>query len=248
MPFSDTILQLWENGVLIDKTAEGGSGDKDFLIQSGSRVLVVLHVLAISGTPTVAVDLKNTETASDPLISIGSTSLGAVGVSKFAVQDFTSLMRLSYSVTGGTADFKVTVVVLDGATNVMAGAAVGFATETTLSALKGRADLLSTEATLAAIKAFYSTGTPVDSQVPVSETSGVCLAANAGRKGFALFNNSTKTAYVRMGTSAASATVFWLKMAPGSYYESTLPIYRGDFQVIWDGPDASGFMAVTELT
>jgi hypothetical protein len=78
-------------------------------------------------------------------------------------------------------------------------------------------------------------------------TSTALSAANGGRKGWSVFNDSTAALYVNFGATA-SATAFTVKVAADGYYE--MPgdvVYRGAINGIW-ASDASGAARVTELT
>jgi hypothetical protein len=54
--------------------------------------------------------------------------------------------------------------------------------------------------------------------VPVSGATVTLLAANANRKGASIYNASTGTLYVKLGTGA-SAVSRTIPMASGGYYE-----------------------------
>ena len=70
------------------------------------------------------------------------------------------------------------------------------------------------------------------------------IAANAARKGLAVFNDSTAALYLSMGTTAASLTVFTCKIAAGSYYEVPFG-YTGAVRGIWSA--ATGAARLTEV-
>lgn len=75
--------------------------------------------------------------------------------------------------------------------------------------------------------------------------SATVAAANAARKGGALYNNSVNIAYVRLGAAVASAANFTIAVAASAYYE--LPYnYRGEVR-IFSGV-ATGSWNWTELT
>ena len=88
-----------------------------------------------------------------------------------------------------------------------------------------------------------STGTITS--VASSVTDVTLLAANAARRGFKIFNDSTKTLSVALD-GVASATNFTFKIAAGAFYESRLMDYTGVIHGIWVA--ANGFARVTELT
>ena len=80
--------------------------------------------------------------------------------------------------------------------------------------------------------------------VASSATSVSLLATNANRKGFLLYNNSTKIAYVAF-TATAASTAFTIQMPPQSVFESQ-SLYTRVISGIWAA--ANGNMQVTELT
>lgn len=86
------------------------------------------------------------------------------------------------------------------------------------------------------------------SNVADSASSQTLLAANAGRLGVMIWNDSTQRLLVKCGTTA-SATSASIPIQPQGYYE--LPaapgIYTGIITGIWDA-DASGSARCTELT
>lgn len=87
-------------------------------------------------------------------------------------------------------------------------------------------------------------GTVTNSNVASSATSVTLLAANAGRLGATISNDSGASCYVKMGVTA-SATDFVVKLGPGSYYEVPYG-YDGRIDGIWDA--ASGTARVAEWT
>jgi hypothetical protein len=70
------------------------------------------------------------------------------------------------------------------------------------------------------------------------------LAADAGRIGVILYNESTATAYVKYGTGASS-TSYTVPMGPGSYWEMPSPVYTGALNALWTA--ANGAMMITDL-
>lgn len=79
-----------------------------------------------------------------------------------------------------------------------------------------------------------------------SASSVQLLASTAGRKGASFFNDSTVTAYLKLGTTA-STTSFTVRMSPNSFYELPQPVYTGRIDAIW-ASNASGSMRITELS
>lgn len=82
------------------------------------------------------------------------------------------------------------------------------------------------------------------SNVSSSATSVQLVAANASRRGFSVFNDSTQYLNVKFGTTASS-TSFTVRIAPGQYYEMPQPVYTGRIDGIWDA--ANGAARITEM-
>jgi hypothetical protein len=83
------------------------------------------------------------------------------------------------------------------------------------------------------------------SNVASSATSVTLKAANAGRRGLIIFNDSTQVLYAKYGASA-SATSFTVKIAAGGYWEMPLPIFQGVVDGLWASAD--GNARVTEIS
>lgn len=75
-------------------------------------------------------------------------------------------------------------------------------------------------------------------------TGGTVLASNAARKGASVYNFSTATLYLAMGTAASSAS-FSVAMASNSYFEVPFN-YTGILTGQWTA--ANGSAHVTEVT
>jgi hypothetical protein len=80
------------------------------------------------------------------------------------------------------------------------------------------------------------------SRVTAATTDTSLLTASGGRKGFTLWNNSTASLYLVLGTRAASTTTATFKVDPNGYYESPFG-YGGAVRGIWDA--ANGFAHIT---
>ena len=88
--------------------------------------------------------------------------------------------------------------------------------------------------------------TPALTNVASSATTVALLASNAGRKGMAVYNDSTAILYLKLGATA-SATSFTVAMAANSYYEMPEAwVYTGTIDGIW--ASATGSARLTELT
>ena len=89
------------------------------------------------------------------------------------------------------------------------------------------------------------TETATLSSVSDTASSTTLLAANPGRRGASIYNDSTSTLYVKYGTTA-SATSFTVKLFPDDYHE-VFGGFTGRIDGIWSA-DASGAARVTELS
>lgn len=81
--------------------------------------------------------------------------------------------------------------------------------------------------------------------ITASTSNQTLAAANAARRGVAVYNDSvTATLYIKYGTTA-SATSFTVRLAPGDYYESPFG-YTGQVDGVWTAAD--GAARVTEIS
>lgn len=115
--------------------------------------------------------------------------------------------------------------------------ATGAATEANQTT--GNASLTNIEAATA--KASTSAVTSVSS----SATTVQLLAVNAARKMATFYNSSTAILYLKLGTTASTAS-YTVQLLAGAYYELPLPVYTGRIDGIW--ATANGSVLVTELT
>lgn len=88
------------------------------------------------------------------------------------------------------------------------------------------------------------TGTPTT--VGASASNQMLLAANTLRAGATIYNDSSSTLKLLLGTPA-TATSFTLPIAPGGYYEVPFG-YQGQIDGIWIGGGVTGDARITELT
>jgi hypothetical protein len=80
--------------------------------------------------------------------------------------------------------------------------------------------------------------------VASATTSTALLASNPDRKGFTLYNDGGKIAYVALSASS-STTAFSIKMPAGSFYDFTSMKYTGPLSAVWNG--TGNTMQVTEI-
>jgi len=121
-------------------------------------------------------------------------------------------------------------------------------TVTSLSQLAGQAINLgagtTATGTLRVIEATAATGT--QSNPSLSTTSATLLASSTSRRGATIYNGSTSIVYVRLSSTAASSTVFTIKLYPEDYYE--VPgNYNGDITAILN-TGSTTLVQVTQVT
>jgi hypothetical protein len=90
---------------------------------------------------------------------------------------------------------------------------------------------------------LYSTGT-ANTSVASSASNVNLLALNTARLGATVFNDSTATLYIKLGTTA-SLTSYTVQVAPSGYYEVPYG-YTGNIDGIWSS--ANGNARITEIT
>ena len=105
-----------------------------------------------------------------------------------------------------------------------------------------RATPVAVSGTVTANAVTSATGTL--SSVAASAASSTVLAANASRKGFSIYNDSTAILKIAFAATA-SATAFTVLMQPNAYFENNT-LYTGIITGIW--ATATGNARVTELT
>lgn len=88
-----------------------------------------------------------------------------------------------------------------------------------------------------------STGTTTS--VASSATPVTILAANAGRFGASVYNESTAILYLLLGAGTASATVYTVQLTSGQFYEVPYG-FTGILTGLW--ATANGNARVTEFT
>lgn len=80
--------------------------------------------------------------------------------------------------------------------------------------------------------------------VTANNTAGVLLAANANRKRYSVYNDSTSVMYILEGTGTVSSSVYSYQIPAGGYYNTTE--WLGIVNAIWAA--ANGAAHVTEYT
>lgn len=90
-------------------------------------------------------------------------------------------------------------------------------------------------------------GTATTSSVADSASNVTILAANTGRIGASIFNDSSALLYLKYGATAATSTDYTVRLYPNSYHE-VYGGYTGTLTGIWDSDPGDGAARVTELT
>jgi len=85
------------------------------------------------------------------------------------------------------------------------------------------------------------------SQVADSATDVQILASNANRLGASVFNDSSATLHLGLGTTTVTTTNYTAKLASGAYYEVPGG-FTGELRGLWASDPNDGGAKVTELT
>lgn len=118
------------------------------------------------------------------------------------------------------------------------------------SALKSQPVTAATPLPVALTSTAAATATGTITSVAGSASDGTILAANTGRKGAAIFNDSAAILYLALASGTSSASNYTVQLAPGGYYEVPVSrdgtIYTGVIKGIW--ASATGNARVTEFS
>lgn len=90
-----------------------------------------------------------------------------------------------------------------------------------------------------------SPATGATTSTAATTSAATLKAANTGRKGLTVYNDSSDTLYVLLGAGTVSTTVFTVQMASETYYEVPFG-FAGVVTGIWSG--TNGAARVTEIT
>lgn len=185
-------------------------------------------VVASSALPTGAANQTKQDTGNTSLASIDSkitaVNTGAVVVSSSALP---ALAATSTKQSDGSQKTQI----VDGSGNVIGS---------TTNALDVN---IKSSTSITANPSAPSTSSV--SSVASSATSVTLLSSNASRKKFLIFNDSTQTLYVKLGTTASSSD-YTIQLSSNQWYESFPNDYTGRIDGIWSS--ANGNARITELT
>jgi hypothetical protein len=120
-------------------------------------------------------------------------------------------------------------------------------TITTVSAVTAITNALPTGTNTIGSVNIAASATSTVTNVAAAVTSTTLLAANTSRKGASFYSVAgSATLFIKLGSGATTTTSFTVSIAPGGFYELTLPSYDGIITGIWSA--ATGSVNVTELT
>lgn len=102
-------------------------------------------------------------------------------------------------------------------------------------------------ASLASIDSKLGSSTGTITQQAQSTSSQVLLPANAGRKGFYLYNNSGQKIFVAFAATASSSAFTLLVAANSGYESSQNACYKGIISGVFGG-SGGGNVQITEMT
>jgi hypothetical protein len=108
-------VKQFESRVLIAQAASTGVTTTDFIVVSGSRMLCSLLITAIDPGASIQLTLGNTFSADDGYEIINTISGSSVGRFKAVLSDFHNMFRVTATVIGGNATYKVGISLFDNA-------------------------------------------------------------------------------------------------------------------------------------
>lgn len=121
----------------------------------------------------------------------------------------------------------------------------GAATETSLATVAGAVSSSNMRIVESGLSLPISSSAADTYSISDQATNATILDANASRKGWAVYNDSTSACYVKFGATA-STTSFTVKIEAYGYFEQMgHGIYTGQVDAIWS-TNASGAARVTE--
>jgi hypothetical protein len=225
----------YDLGVSIRLPASGGS------VAGGT----VTNPIRIDPTGTTTQPISGTITVTQGTASSLLASIGGLGTSGSAVVG--APVRIGGSDGTNTRD----ILTDTSGRLIMIGTAANGAAATGNPVLIAGSDgtnartlKTSSDGTLAVSTTPTKSSTGTSSNVSSSATNVTLLSSNANRLGATVYNDSTKTLYLKLG-STASLTSFTVKLTAQAYYEVPAN-YTGQIDGIWDS--VNGNARLTELT
>ena len=204
----------------------------------------------VSGTVTGNQGTPNTTANAWPIKVTDGTNVGSLENTTPTGTEYGLIVRnipsgtqtISGTVTAnaGTGNFTVTQVTAANLNAAIVGTGVAGTPAGGVLTIQGDTGGTPINVSSANTKSATSTVTSVSA----SATSVVVLASNTSRLGATVYNNSSSLAYLKLGTTASTAS-FTIKLFPYCYWEVPFN-YVGEIDGIW--ATASGAALVDELT
>jgi len=114
-------------------------------------------------------------------------------------------------------------------------------------ALESTLEGVATESTLETLLSLLRAPTIPSITIVGQSTSTVTIdGPNVNRRGCIVFNDSTRSLYLKLGP-AATVNAWSVRLLPGGVYELPFPIYTGLITGVW-AADGAGLARITELT
>jgi hypothetical protein len=108
-------IRLYDSQTPIDLATFTGTRQALLNVTKGSKVICTTDVTAIDPGAVLTVLIENSYNATDAFDQLASQSFNASGRTKNVFTDFNSIFRITCTVTGGNATFKVAVLATEGA-------------------------------------------------------------------------------------------------------------------------------------
>lgn len=230
------------NATVIGTTAAGSGASAGLVTIQGNAGGTPVP---ISGTVTAT----NNSVGTDGAAALGfDTQVGGKVTTAAPTYTTGNLNALSLTTLGG---LRIDGVYIVGSTNATAADVTnvgGYVTTAAPTYTTGQLNpfSLDTSGNLR-VTGFVTTNKATTSSVTSvasSATNTTLLASNASRIFASIYNDSSKTVFIKLGTTA-SATSFTILLMPNSYWEVPND-YTGEIDAIWSA--ANGNARVTELT
>ena len=226
-----------------------GSATDGLLVNLGANNDVVVSATDL--------DIRNLVAATD-IVDLGGNALTSLQLIDNAISgagfNITQFGGAAVPIGAGleTTAIRVTLPTDGtGKVTVVSGTAANLKAEVTIAA----AQTLATVTTVGTVSTITNTvptkeiraATAAQTTVADNAASTTILAANANRLGATVSNDSSAVLYLLLGSTAASATSYSVRMVQYGYYE--IPFgYTGQLTGIWASDPNDGAARITEIT
>lgn len=109
------LYKIYETNVPVNAVNVTGAGGGQFSVESGSRIIVTLSIIALDLGASVQLVIRNGFGIADRFTTLETINAAVVDDFQRVYADFNTLFDLQYVVTGGNATFKVAVTLNDNA-------------------------------------------------------------------------------------------------------------------------------------